>query len=178
MLETSPKDVVAMAVVATAYVVAAVIMSGCTNTQTRQGCITRCGMHLNKENYAGTCSTVSDSESVILDAFDSLKDKDPRFAKDVACKALEGLELYGRKEYVWSIPPSGPLVLGVTYCESKVTEFGENPRGILHTSLAHELAHVIQNCDSRLPAGRGDTDDGHGGWTAIGLNKILDSFEQ
>lgn len=156
--------------------VVVLLVASCAGRQVASKCITPCGISLMHENYALTCESLKEAEPVILEAFDGIKSKDPRFAKDLACKSLDGLELYGRKEFVWAIP-NGPLVLGVTYCEMMRQEVGESPEGIYHTSLAHEMAHVIQHCDSGLPAGPGDTDDDHGGWTKIGLNKILNDFE-
>lgn len=153
-----------------------VLMSSCAGRQEYSSCVTPCGIRLVRENFAVSCSSLQAAEPVILEAFDGIKGNDERFARDTACKSLSGLKLYGRKEFVWAVE-TGVLVLGVTYCEEMRQEVGESPEGIYHTSLAHEMAHVVQHCDTRMSAGPGDYDDSHGGWTAIGLNKLLNDLE-
>lgn len=125
-------------------------------------CVTRCGLRLEgptpeiTDGPQWTCDELQRTEDQILSAFASVED--PRFAQ--TCGRISG----------WSITVAPGVFLsesvgGVTKCQSgELVVDGLAP---LNSSLAHELAHVVQDC---RPRGPGD----HGAWDEDGITGALE----
>ena len=172
---------------ATFAALAAVLLLGCVgprSVEQRVECVSPCGIILmgpipepslgNIGQPSWTCPELVRAESVITQAFATYV-KDPRFASGAACEALRGWKIWINPEPVWASAdfatarnPEG-LLAGITFCDSGFSIIGNLPP--LDSSLAHELAHVVQRC---VPLGPG-LEGGHANWGRDGIQNAIDA---
>lgn len=126
-------------------------------------CKTRCGLELVSTSSGWSCDAFQHAEDVALAHFDSDVRGDNRFKGLYACRRLEGWRVTERPEDI-IVRDDGTWILGVTYCSSsgvpntlEVARWRVPHQG----ALAHELAHVLQNCD---PWESNAADPYHAGW--------------
>lgn len=124
-------------------------------------CKTTCGLELVNTSSGWSCEAFQHAEDVALAHFDRDVRGDPRFSRAYACRSLDGWRVSERPEDI--IVRNDVLILGVTYCAGGIPNSLDVARSkIPHQgALAHELGHVIQNCD---PLESNAEDPQHAGW--------------
>jgi hypothetical protein len=80
---------------------------------------------------------------------------------------LKGVSIHAKPARAW-YDPWGRLVGGYTTCATKQVHIGTG-----QTVLAHELAHVLQECSPEFPIDEGSDAD-HADWLRKGIYLIID----
>lgn len=94
-----------------------------------------------------------------------------------ACGALAGTQIYTRSTACWT-DPYGRAVCGLSWCNYRYTEVG-TPAHWQHwrtSTLAHELVHVIQGCETPGEIDPG-MDRAHANWNRLGISDALQALE-
>lgn len=105
---------------------------------------------------------ISNLETRVLVTFAQMVRGDARFSNVTdTCNLLKGWTLQVNAKPSWLV--GNQRFAGLTWCDARTLEIGNVPpdRG----AYAHELAHVIQDCNSGFL-----TDIAHGGWEERGIN--------
>lgn len=125
------------------------------------------------------CDDFERAQRAIVDAFIPLQNTDARFASTE--KALKAVRIEVRPERVWDCEASGWCLAGRTYCGERRMEIN-NASPLCNGSLAHEMAHVVQNCWPDLlkeyPAQYASDSTynwGHEGWESQGIFAAIDA---
>lgn len=122
---------------------------------------------------AWTMDSLNKAEATALRLFNDTKDE--RLYD--GCEKIKGLAIKVSEKPLWS-DANGRTVAGQTYCAEPM--FGLRPEIIIGSSrpsrsaLAHEYAHVLQDCKPRGPADLlGGDDEVHAGWNRDGIYDAL-----
>lgn len=124
-------------------------------------CVTDCGMIV-QDLKGYTCEGVQDVETRTVLAL--RKTADPRLQK-TDCSLLKGVKLEFMDTERW-VEPDGMDVRGRYFCGPRVMRVGKDPCCLRHSSMSHEIAHVLQDCVSLPPYG---DDPAHSNWVELGL---------
>lgn len=151
----------------------ALSITGCQPKPVPIACRTTCGLELVGEVppltdlYPGargwSCDEFQLAEDVTISAFERMVDTnaDPRFLN--SCGALSGVEVQVRPMNTWvdpANPDAGADVAGWDFCDQGFIQVNDAPP--MESSLPHELAHAIQNCNATAPVRKSDPD--HSNW--------------
>lgn len=134
-----------------------------------QSCVTECGMLFEGEaNGAVDCKSLQEAEDVSRKAYDDhLCSEDERFCLQNSCSPLFGYQIKAEDATAWTENGEAARI-GETDVESKIMVIGRSSDW-RHSSLPHEMVHVIQN--GQPPADWIESDqesangNGHAGWT-------------
>jgi hypothetical protein len=90
-----------------------------------------------------------------------------------ACEQMPGLRVYTKAAPCWR-DSFGRDVCGLALCGPRFVLVGTPPHdaGWRRSTLAHELAHVVQGCEATMPVDPG-MDAMHADWARHGLNAAL-----
>lgn len=147
--------------------------------------VTPCGVgfHDLPATAAWQPSKVFEAEKAIMGRFQEVRDG--RFRH--ACNAVDGYHVFLRPVAEWPdpVPNRYATIAGLCICAAHSIEVAakrlhRTPDGgvigvdasPLSTTLAHELAHAIQGCNTGVPLGPGETKE-HEGWSTNGINDAL-----
>lgn len=172
----------------------AVLFCACApvKPRTEAPCVSSCGMLIeDKGNGSLSCDAVNDAEQVVLAAAnETLCPLDYRFCLPYSCGQIFGWQARLKQEPVWvtlvefkvvngaeeeiAIPVSG-----VSNCRPKIMELGSDISW-RRSSYAHELFHIIQNCDGGGEESEFDATygSGHEGWEAMGVFDLIEDIKQ
>jgi hypothetical protein len=141
-------------------------------------CETRCGLvlygMLNGSHVqvpsGWTCEALQAHEDKTIAAFKFVLN-DERFQS--SCGTF-GYRLFIHPDKAWEdYPPRGYKIGGITYCNPAerniVVGLRDTPE---ESALSHELAHAVQDCDTRYYDPNWPD---HGGWTENGIFSAIDS---
>lgn len=154
-------------------------------------CVSNCGMLLeSRGNGAISCETINEQEAVTLAALDKyLCDSDSKFCKEFACGQLFGWQVTADDAavlvtdvFIKHAAPDGGVgytesripVSGLSKCKDKTVWLG-NDTDWRASSYAHEVVHMIQECQGRGVDSKEDESygSGHEGWEEQGIYNVL-----
>lgn len=146
-------------------------VAGCAASS---NCKTKCGLSAATLPSSWDCEALQGQENAALWAYKQTS-KDPRLK---VCGNLQGFHIEARNEHSWpqGYKPDGGVqkVNGLTYCNSGTVIIGNDKP--IDSSLVHELAHVMQNCNPRPPFD--ESDYYHSNWDEDGIwDGIFKSLE-
>lgn len=125
--------------------------------------------------YVGTrgweCDDVDRVETEIVLAFRDMVTEDNRFFGET-WTGWEGYRVRVRPTIEWMDPQlhQDETLYGETWCDSHYIEVNDAPPQA--GTLAHELAHAIQNCDPKGPKDK--KDPYHSNWNSEGIYNAID----
>jgi hypothetical protein len=143
----------------------------------REICKTKCGVsfygQIKTQDTIGdnTCAELQRIEDLTMSVYSDIV-TDPRFNVKNMCQSLNGYSLWTNPESHW-IDGWNRDIAGMTECDTKIIEINNSPFNL--SSIHHEFAHVIQNCEAVLPITDGEDID-HADWTRDFINKGIDQL--
>lgn len=138
-----------------AAILAALVALSCCIGCTPPRAISPCGLRLYGANWL-SAETLAIAESVTLAHLGKVIPGD-------SCAKLKGFEVYALSGGAWdSQTQEGEQVVdGLANCQTRRLELAQTPGPWQYSALAHELAHVLTDCN------------GHAGWTEQGISQAL-----
>lgn len=130
-------------------------------------CRTACGMVVTGAPWS--CSEVRRVERLALEKFAETADK-----RLYSCYALENYHVDVQRVEKWKQRPDAGFVSGETFCEFRAIKIGSEETAY-KSSLAHEMAHALQQCVPLPP--REDEDYYHSNWVRDGIRRAVDFVE-
>lgn len=144
------------------------LLSGC-------GEQTRCGMYYvgaedgQPLNEGWDFESIQTVEDRVIDSFSRIV-RQPGFDSSSVCSSLDGVVLQIKRTARWTIS-DGRLASGEFDC-NKLMLVGQHADGPRMSSIAHEIAHVVQKCVSPLPIDL-NRDAEHSNWTRDGIVEAI-----
>ena len=153
------------------------LLSGClpSNTQVTDCGLLYVGAEDGMELPAGWgLDDIQDVEDRVRDSFARIVTA-PEFDSSSSCKAMAGVVVQVRRAESWKLE-DGRTSRGEFDCDSRTLTLDLHPSGPRLSSLAHELAHVVQKCmpPSLIDEGR---DAEHSNWNSAGIIKAINDVK-
>ena len=143
-----------------AFLLLTLLIASCGPSRTIYACGSTCGLEVEFPVPPGWCAGLQVLEDRAIRAFMRVQD-DPRLRH--ACQSFEDwtVDVQQGESFSDGVRPF-PLA-GMTDCQARRIYVGNDPPA--DGALAHELAHVAQNCEPRPPLEYEDPD--HSNWKSI-----------
>lgn len=165
----------------TTFLLALTFLSGCG--QVTNECMTPYNMNVlpqTKGEYVPyTCAEFAEIEARIFEVFPATV-KDPRFRYDDLRVRVSGLRIEVNPNRTWDRPAFEEgkwikeTVGGEAFCPNKMIRINTDS-DLWQSSLAHELAHWVQDCSPRRPlATTGLYAEQHSNWFEDGIYDSID----
>lgn len=143
----------------------AILAAGCSKSDPgRSLFVTKCGVTLKGDVWPDgwNADEFQANEDRLVERFASVKD----YRFKTACERMDSTTLWVQPEYWW-VDEVGRKVTGLTSCTRRQIQVGWM-YDVRLTSMGHEYAHVVQNCEPPAPIDRGE-DASHANWRRDGI---------